>query len=519
MYQIYKTSLSSPVDYAAEELRKYLHMMQPEYGVSTIAYLADADKGFCLGLMQDFGLDISDAEDPLLDDIIYIDTTENGGIIAGDNPRSVLLAVYEYLRRQGCRWLFPGVDGEYIPVLDKLKPVQYRHMPSCRYRGQCNEGSEFQANMIEAIEFAPKVGMNVFMMEFRIPTSYYRRYYEHTDNEMNRAPEPVSNTTILQWKRQCEAEISKRGLQFHDIGHGWGADSFGIDSSLRHTDGDNDALVSDEIRQYLALVNGKRALIGNTPNFTQFCMSNPIARKKVVQYAANYAENHHNVDYLHLWLGDGINSQCECEACLKKTPSDWYMILLNELDEELSRRKLNTRIVFIAYADTLWPPEVEKIENPERFNLLMTLISRDYPEPTPEVFTNLDTMPYVRNRLETPKSQEKQFAYFKKWKEIWSGNNIAYEYHFWRHQYYDLGGIELAGIVNQDVRVYKKQGINGVIEDGSQRSFFPTGFAFYTYARTLFDSSLSAEEIAVKSLEVAASICVFTNDHISVETL
>ena len=39
-------------------------------------------------------------------------------------------------------------------------------------------------------------------------------------------------------------------------------------------------------------------------------------------------------------------------------------------------------------------------------------------------------------------------------------------------------------------------------------------------ARALVENTdLSAEEIAVKSLEVAASICVFTNDHISVETL
>ena len=39
-------------------------------------------------------------------------------------------------------------------------------------------------------------------------------------------------------------------------------------------------------------------------------------------------------------------------------------------------------------------------------------------------------------------------------------------------------------------------------------------------ARALIhNTTLSAEEIAVKSLEVAASICVFTNDHISVETL
>jgi ATP-dependent HslUV protease subunit HslV len=39
-------------------------------------------------------------------------------------------------------------------------------------------------------------------------------------------------------------------------------------------------------------------------------------------------------------------------------------------------------------------------------------------------------------------------------------------------------------------------------------------------ARALVDNTmLSAEEIAVKALEVAASICVYTNDHISVETL
>jgi len=39
-------------------------------------------------------------------------------------------------------------------------------------------------------------------------------------------------------------------------------------------------------------------------------------------------------------------------------------------------------------------------------------------------------------------------------------------------------------------------------------------------ARALVENTdLSAEDIAVKALEVAASICVFTNDHITVETL
>ena len=200
MFYVNKITSNSTVDYAAEELKKYLRMMMPEGGDVKIAYDPDAKDGFRLGLMQDFGLDVSDAENPELDDILYIDCDEKGGIIAGSNPRSVLLSVYEYFRQMGCRWLFPGVDGEYIPMKD-ITPVKYRFKPSMRYRGWCNEGAEFQQSMMAAIDFAPKVGLNVFMLEFRVPVGYYRQCYNHNHNTENRAPEPVSNNQILQWKR------------------------------------------------------------------------------------------------------------------------------------------------------------------------------------------------------------------------------------------------------------------------------------------------------------------------------
>ncbi|MEG2701311.1 MAG: HslU--HslV peptidase proteolytic subunit, partial [Clostridia bacterium] len=44
-------------------------------------------------------------------------------------------------------------------------------------------------------------------------------------------------------------------------------------------------------------------------------------------------------------------------------------------------------------------------------------------------------------------------------------------------------------------------------------------FALAAARALVQNTDLSAEEIAVKAMEVAASICVFTNDHISVETL
>ena len=48
MYKIYKTTLSAPVDYAAEELKKYLQMMMTECGAIDIAYDPKAETGFRL---------------------------------------------------------------------------------------------------------------------------------------------------------------------------------------------------------------------------------------------------------------------------------------------------------------------------------------------------------------------------------------------------------------------------------------------------------------------------------------
>ena len=220
MFSINKITANPTVDFAAEELKKYLRMMMPRSGDINILYSPGALGGFRLGLMCDFGLDCSDAENLELDDVVYIECDTSGGIIAGSNPRSVLLAVYEYLRKNGCRWLFPGIDGELIPIKN-IEPIKYRKKADNRFRGWCNEGAESQGCMMETIDFSPKVGLNTYMLEFDVPDCYYNHYYNHEANSKNRPKESIDYDTALQWKRQCEVEIAKRGLQFHDIGHGW----------------------------------------------------------------------------------------------------------------------------------------------------------------------------------------------------------------------------------------------------------------------------------------------------------
>ena len=71
MYKIHKITSNPTVDFAAEELKKYLRMMMPREGEITIDYDPSATDGFRLGLMSDFGLDTSEAEDLVLDDIVH----------------------------------------------------------------------------------------------------------------------------------------------------------------------------------------------------------------------------------------------------------------------------------------------------------------------------------------------------------------------------------------------------------------------------------------------------------------
>ena len=494
MYTIYKITSHPVVDFAAEELKKYLRMMMPFCNEITIRYAPDAADGFRLGLMADFELDTSEAEDLELDDIIHIDTDAESGIIAGSNPRSVLLAVYRYLTLNGCRWLFPGIDGELIPIRDVV-PTKYHKMADCRYRGQCNEGAEFQTNMIETIDFTPKIGMNVYMLEFDNPKTYYDSYYDHKGNLANRDPEPINNDIIMQWKRQCEAEISKRGLQFHDMGHGWTAEPFGISSADGWKSDENNPIPED-MREYIAQLDGKRALYKGVALNTQFCMSNPKARTIVAKYITEYAKNHTNVDYLHVWLADASANHCECDECRKKTPSDWYVMLLNEIDECLTAAELNTRIVFICYTDTTWAPLTERIHNRDRFSFMLAAITRTYTEPVPATVPETELAPFELNlKGSLPKTVEEYLLHARKWQELGRCPSFVYEYHFWLHQYRDPGMMDFSRVIHGDIKGYKANGFDGLIEDGSQRSYFPNGFNFYVYAATLFDTSVDYEEL------------------------
>ena len=490
MLFINKITSSSVVDYAAEELKKYIYMMMPEDAQVTIAYAPLAKEGFRVGLMEDMGLNMQDVECPDVDDAIYIDCTAEGGIIAGSNPRSVLIAVYEYLRQNGCRWLFPGIDGEYIPVKN-VGEVKYRHVATSRYRGPCIEGAISQQILIDTIEFLPKVGMNLFMMQFFVPTPFFNDYYRRRNSKIQ-APEPVSVETILQWKRAAECEIAKRGLQFYDIGHGWTAAPFNIDCSSAW-DAVDESIVPKESIKYLAEVKGRRGLHKSRVLNTQFCMSSTEARERVCRYVTDYAKKHTNVDCIMFSLADSFNNHCECEACRAKTVSDWYVILLNEVDAAFTKEGIDTKLAFCTYTETTWAPVTEKLINTDRFLMEIAPITRKYTESA--TGRRCETVPFERNNIKMPSSIDEYMEYVRQWDGAFGGRKYVFEYHFWKHQVFDLSGQKLALRIFEDSEAYSSLGVEGMIGCGSQRAYFPNGFAYYVFARKQFDAALTFDEI------------------------
>ncbi len=478
MLTINKLRIDSAIDYAAEELKKYLRMMMPECGDIKIFYNPEAKDGFRLGLLEDFSLPF-EGEDAALDDVVHIETTTEGGILAGSNPRSVLFSVYRFLRENGCRWLYPGLDGDYVPMKD-IQPISYHKLADLRIRGFCDEGHPSQQMMLDCIEYYTKLEMNYICLEFFLPFGYYNAYYSHTSNA-SRKPEPVSDQQILQWRRQCEVEVNKRGLMLSSIGHGWTCRALGFPPEHRRVN-IND--FTEEQRSFIAMRNGKREFYEDMPVLSQVCMSNPKVRNLVTDDIVSFIKNHDNIDITNISLGDSPNTHCECDACREYIPAEWFVILLNELDEKMTKAGMSNRIGFSMYLDTYFAPKKVKLNNPKRFLFKYCPITRDY---TTSITSETELPPapeYVRNKNAFPTTEE-LFSLMKQWLNAYSGDVLCYEYHFWRSQYLEPGQQALARRLYEDVLSLKDMGINGMVEDACQRSGFPNGFMTYIYCEAL----------------------------------
>ncbi len=481
------------VKFASEELKAYLTRM-------TGGKIGNGTQGIRLGLISDFpNVESMSVPDPWADDGIHIDVRDGEGVIAGVNPRSVLISAYRYLTELGCRWVRPGADGEYVPRIRSLRDVRVRETPSYRHRGICIEGAVSREHVTDIIDWAPKLGFNAYFVQFREGHTFFDRWYSHESNPYLDG----KHFTVEEARAHTDAAVAaikKRDMLYHAVGHGWTCEPFGIGGLGWEQSQDN---LPEETLKYLAMVNGKRELWGGIALNTNLCYGNPEARRIVVEEIARYAGEHPEIDIMHFWLADGSNNNCECELCRDTRPSDFYVMMLNDLDRLLTARGLPTRIVFLIYVDLLWPPLVEKIANPDRFLLMFAPITRTYSKSF-AVGGRLPDLPsFERNKLRFPRSVEENVAFLRAWQQDFQGDSFDFDYHIMWDHFKDPGYTANAAVLSQDIRGLSGIGINGFMSCQVQRAFFPTGLPTTVMGRSLWNSSLSYESIASDYFESA----------------
>jgi hypothetical protein len=489
---------SKTITYAVQELVSYLKKMDTKLVVDilqTDKVRQEFDKIIWVGLDDALADKVPHVENAHMDDAIAVDVKEGSGFITGSNERSVLLAVYQFLKSLGCAWVRPGQEGERIPKkeIDHVN-VRICEVASYRHRGVCIEGADTYENILDMIDYLPKVGMNAYFMQFMVPGVFFTRWYEHLENPYLEK-EDISRAEIEAMVTALEAEIGKRGLCYHKTGHGWTCEPFGIDGTS--WDSEKTYLVSEETKHYLAQVDGQRELWKNVPLNTNLCYSNPTVRDKMTDAITEYCKKNQHVDMLHVWLADGENNHCECEECIKKRPADWYVKLLNELDEKLTAADVDTKIVFLIYVDLLWEPLEERLQNPDRFILMFAPITRNFGQNYGDYLVyDGDLPPYVRNELDMPDSLAQNLEQLRHWQRQFEGDSFVFDYHLmWAHVN-DPGYEYCARNVFEDMKDLRKIGLNGMVSCQVHRCFFPTALPFNMMAAALWNEDCDYEEKA-----------------------
>ncbi len=486
------------MEFAARELDKYEALL----GISvSISLSVDAD-AFDAARFWHF--------DPRLDDAFSVRVKDAKGSIVATNERAVLIGVYHYLVRQGCRFLHPGKGGELIPRIDTPTDVDETWYASVRHRGTTSMGLWTPASGIDGvldfIDFLPKVAMNTFFNELE-------DYYSIVENAYKREGVPFSRESYAQGHQKTLAALKARHILYHNAGHGWttrmmkGIEKLGFDE-------DDTPCENTEI---LALTGGKRKIFQKKPLFTNLCYSNEEVRKGLARLVLAYAEAHPETDFIHVWLADFYGNFCECERCRQKRPSDHYVAILNEIDRLLTAAGSKQKVVFLIYFELMYAPLFERLNDPERFVMLFCPYGRNFLLP----YRDTPARPYApklsNDFSESDMDMGLYLAQLRDWKRIYGGDSIIFDYTFYDGTYFqNLFHVDFAEIPHLNCKDMKEYGLNGRIECGHMRAHFPTAFPLYAMANETFygntDYALLRREYFESAYGVGEPISAFLEE-------
>ncbi|MBQ2890672.1 MAG: hypothetical protein IJE44_03390, partial [Clostridia bacterium] len=285
------------IRYAVEELYSYLKKIDKSLFVD-VRFYPEYDESvknvIWVGMDDAFSANLLDVKDSFLDDSIYINVENIEGIITGCNPRAVLIAAYRFLKELGISWVRASDDGEIVPEYEiKRLDAYVQEKASYRHRAVCIEGSVSFEHVLEMIKWIPRAGMSGYYFQFLRPFTFFERWYTHESSNGFFENENVSRADIDALVKELEAEITKRGLVYHKVGHGWTGEPLGFTSDGWYQVPSSE--IPEEIKEYVSMLDGERKFWKDYPINTQLCYSNPKVRALMVNYIADYIRNNPHV--------------------------------------------------------------------------------------------------------------------------------------------------------------------------------------------------------------------------------
>ena len=505
LWKIAKAGNDPVISFACEELCRCLAIMDDQIQTVILAYPrrdANMENVLWLGVSDRLAAAVADSR---LDDGYAICVKDACGSILGTNGRSVLMGVYRFLKELGCRWIRPGAEGEVIPhrCLADVR-VQLEEMAAHRHRGVCIEGAVSYENVRDMIDWLPKLGMNAYFNQFQVPVTFYNRWYAHRDNPLLKG-KALTSREVEGLRDQTVQDMKRRGLLYHYAGHGWTCDPLGIpgeDWLPKEYD------LKKSVRKYLAKVNGRRGVWNNIALNTNLCYSQAAARRKMVDAVVQRCAENPDIDYVHVWLSDGVNNFCECGECRRMRPADWYIQILNEIDDRLTQKKLATKVVLLMYHDLLWEPKQLTLRNPDRFVMMFAPITRSYSQSYVQAeWYDEEKLPdFKLNQLTFPKSVGENLARMRLWQKAAPCEGFVYDYHYMWDHFFDPGYYQMAKILFDDMQSLKSIGLNGMVSCQNQRVFFPNGLGMTAMAEALWDQNADFEAVADRYFQAAYGV-------------
>ena len=456
------------IQFAYEECERYLKRMAPD---------------------QVYEINIeTQTNDNHFDDGFKLKFNNNKLHIIAAQPRSGLIAVYFFLNQLGARFLSP--TQEMIPQV-KLENYNFNfeEKAALRHRGVCIEGANSIENILDFIDYLPKIYMNSFFVQFNSPQPFLRRYYQHMNNEYLTEKQDVDYEKMVE---AVDAAIAKRSLIHHRVGHGWTSKVLGFDFDLAWDQGYE---IDASQKELVASLQGKRALHMGSPTMTSLCLDQKEVKRRFVNEVLRYAQNRPDVDVLHIWLSDAFNNVCECSACIKTTVADQYIEILNLIDEAMSQATCDHKLCFLLYQELLWPAEHATLTNPDRFIMMFAPITRPFEKSYVDHDIIEKPVAYQRNQIKLPDSLEENMSFLKAWQENYQGDQFVYDYPLGRAHYGDLGYLKISDTIARDIPYLKQMNLNGYISCQELRASLPHGYPNYLMGHLLWNHDLDETQL------------------------